>query len=189
VSNLVRRGRPGPDGAVRFLHRFGFPSESLTHWAGPWASPAGQPSAPARVPAAPRRRRRPGLAPSLPCAAGRAWLLLRLRRVGVAPARPSEIGGGDALADAAGVAWPPPGRWDRSSLSGTKFRSAFRPGVLSSQVSYRARTSCHGPCHVAAAVPWCLTGSDGHGAARVKDEDADPGNVPSGHHRDCFIPL
>ncbi len=34
-----------------------------------------------------------------------------------------------------------------------------------------------------------LTGPDGHGAARVKDEEADPGNVPSGHNRDCFIPL
>jgi hypothetical protein len=38
-----------------------------------------------------------------------------------------------------------------------------------------------------------LTGSDasGHGAARVKDEEADwdLGNVPSGHNRDYFIPL
>jgi hypothetical protein len=37
----------------------------------------------------------------------------------------------------------------------------------------------HGPCHVAAAVPWYLAGSDGHGAARVEDEEADRGNVPS----------
>ncbi len=36
-----------------------------------------------------------------------------------------------------------------------------------------------------------LTGSDGHCPAQpeVKDEEADPGNVPSGHNRDCFIPL
>jgi hypothetical protein len=40
------------------------------------------------------------------------------------------------------------------------------------------------PCHVGAAIPWRLIGSDGHGAARVKDGEADPGNVPSGHDRD-----
>jgi hypothetical protein len=28
------------------------------------------------------------------------------------------------------------------------------------------------PCHVTAAVPWCLVGSDGHGAARVEDKEA-----------------
>jgi hypothetical protein len=42
----------------------------------------------------------------------------------------------------------------------------------------------HDPCHVAAAVPWCLIGSDGHGAARLEDKEADPGNVASGHTRD-----
>jgi hypothetical protein len=42
----------------------------------------------------------------------------------------------------------------------------------------------YGPCHVAAAVPWCLIGSHGHGAARLEDEEAYPENVPSGHNRD-----
>ncbi len=37
----------------------------------------------------------------------------------------------------------------------------------------------HDPCRVAAAVPWCLIGSDGHGAARLEDTEADPGNVPA----------
>jgi hypothetical protein len=31
-----------------------------------------------------------------------------------------------------------------SPLSGIKFRSAFLPGALSSQISHRVRTSCHG---------------------------------------------
>jgi hypothetical protein len=42
----------------------------------------------------------------------------------------------------------------------------------------------HDPCHVAAAVPLCLIGFDGHGAARLEDMEADPGNVSSGHNRD-----
>jgi hypothetical protein len=49
------------------------------------------------------------------------------------------------------------------------------PGGLSTSVY------AHDPCHVAAAVPWCLSGSNGHGAARL-DKEADPGNVPSGHN-------
>ncbi len=89
-------------------------------------------------------------------------------------------------------------------VSGCTLCSAARSGVLSSQVSYRARASCHvttnptgnnsarisylqpaqgpgptttvearDPGHVAAAVLWCLIGSDGHGAARVEDGEAD----------------
>ncbi len=38
---------------------------------------------------------------------------------------------------------------------------------------------------MAATVPWCLTGSNGHCAARVKGAEAYPGNVPSGH--DCAL--
>jgi hypothetical protein len=53
----------------------------------------------------------------------------------------------------------------------------------------RLQVYAHDPSHVAAAVPCALTGSDGHGAARVKNEEADPGNAPSGRDRDCFIPL
>ncbi len=57
----------------------------------------------------------------------------------------------------------------------------------------RLQVYAHDPSHVAAAVVprdgGALTGSDGHGAAWVKDEEADPGHVPSGHNRDCFIPL
>jgi hypothetical protein len=49
------------------------------------------------------------------------------------------------------------------------------------------------PSHVTAVVPFhggALTGSDGHGrAAHVKDEEADPGNVPSRQNRDCFVLL
>jgi hypothetical protein len=41
----------------------------------------------------------------------------------------------------------------------------------------------HYPCHVASAVPWCLIGSDGHGAARLEEKEDDPENVPSGHNR------
>ncbi len=42
----------------------------------------------------------------------------------------------------------------------------------------------HDPCHVAADMQWRLIGSYGHGAARLEDMEADPGNVLSGHNRD-----
>ena len=36
----------------------------------------------------------------------------------------------------------------------------------------------HDPRHVAAAVPWYLYGSDGHGAARVEDKAGRARNGP-----------
>ena len=46
----------------------------------------------------------------------------------------------------------------------------------------------HDPRHVAAAVPWYLYGSDGHGAARVEDkaDRARNGPLPE-FNRDCVI--
>jgi hypothetical protein len=95
-------------------------------------------------------------------------------------------------------------------VSGCTICSASHFGVLSSQVSFRTRTSWNvttnptgnnsaripylqpalgpGPtttvetrdrCHVVAAVPWCLIGSDGHGAARVEDKEAVARYVPA----------
>ncbi len=106
--------------------------------------------------------------------------------------------------------WRGAGGLARNGVSGCTICSAFHFCVLTSQVSFRARTSCHvttnptgnnsarisylkpalgpgptttvetrDPRHVAAAVPWCLIGSDGHGAARVEDKEAVPRNVPA----------
>jgi hypothetical protein len=36
---------------------------------------------------------------------------------------------------------------------------------------------------------WCLIGAGGHGAARMEDREADQETVPSGHNRDCIVPL
>ncbi len=80
------------------------------------------------------------------------------------------------------VARPPPCRgclWLLPSLPQSTRFGRMGPGGQSTSVY------AQDPCHVITAVPWCLIGSNGHGAARgMEDKEADSGNVPSGHYRD-----
>ena len=80
-------------------------------------------------------------------------------------------------------------------MSGSAFCSASPPGLPSSHVTTRlGRTGddgrlrlqvyAHHPSHVAAAVPWCLNRLR---RSRARDEEADPGNGPSGHDSDCVV--